>query len=75
MGLHFGILFHGMRGIVTFRLSPMEMGAMKGMSKGFYNAVRRCSESAPFVIPRNDFLLFYICIYVYKMFDNSRIYF
>lgn len=56
MVMHFGELFHGMRGIVTFRLSAFEQDALVGIgNKGTANIVRRSVESAPFWIPRNIF--------------------
>lgn len=70
MGLHFGILFHGMRGIITFRLSPMELSPFKGTSKSISNTVRRCRESAPYTLPSNIVLLTVLSLYLYKMYES-----
>lgn len=53
MGLHFGHLYHRMRGIAFVRLSPFELKAMGGiLSKGFPNVIRRMGESFFVVVPR-----------------------
>lgn len=61
MGLHFGNLWKYF-GVVTYRLSPFEQKALKGIiDPGFLNTCRRFAENVPYIGPRNyqiPFLLF-----------------
>lgn len=53
MGKHIGELYKGIRGIVYYRLSPMELKALGGFfTHGPANAFRRFRESVLYVAPR-----------------------
>lgn len=53
MGHGFGELYKGMRGIITYRISPFEQRAYaKAISHGLPNVFRRFRESVLYVAPR-----------------------
>lgn len=53
MGHGFGELYKGMRGIITYRISPFEQKAFaKIVSHGLPNTIRRFRESVLYVVPR-----------------------
>lgn len=63
MGKHIGELFRGMRGIITYRLSPFELKTFGGIiSNGVPNTFRRMRESIFYVVPRK----LRMCIMVLK---------
>ncbi|XP_003745030.1 cytochrome b-c1 complex subunit 8 [Galendromus occidentalis] len=71
MGLFFGNLFKGIRGVVYYRVSHYEQNPFKGIiSQGVPNMVRRINDQIFYILPP---ALFYYALYDWAVKENKRL--